>query len=138
MARPPHTLSRLNKSSHSLSVSVTADRRVFLLRCPCCRPAVDVLNLSFASRLSSSTVSLPTSYCKSTPSRSSTSMAASVAPRRAPTFPPTAPADEEFINRSLLDSLDAQADAEPLSSSDSEANPPPATSFAMSSVVGAR
>ncbi|CAL1700101.1 unnamed protein product [Somion occarium] len=64
-------------------------------------------------------------------------MAASVAPRRAPTFPPTAPADEEFINRSLLDSLDAQADAEPLSSSDSEANPPPATSFAMSSVVGA-
>lgn len=30
--------------------------------------------------------------------------------------------DEELINRSLLDSLDAQADAEPLSSSDSEAS----------------
>jgi hypothetical protein len=30
-------------------------------------------------------------------------------------------ADEDFINRSLLDSLDAQADAEPVSSSDSEA-----------------
>lgn len=29
--------------------------------------------------------------------------------------------DEDFINRSLLDSLDAQADAEPVSSSDSEA-----------------
>lgn len=32
--------------------------------------------------------------------------------------------DEDFINRSLLDSLDAQADAEPVSSSDSEAAPP--------------
>ena len=30
-------------------------------------------------------------------------------------------ADEDFINRSLLESLDAQADAEPVSSSDSEA-----------------
>jgi hypothetical protein len=32
-------------------------------------------------------------------------------------------ADEDYINRSLLDSLDAQADAEPVSSSDSEAAP---------------
>ncbi|CCM03360.1 uncharacterized protein FIBRA_05489 [Fibroporia radiculosa] len=31
------------------------------------------------------------------------------------------PSGEEFINRSLLDSVDAQADAEPISSSDSEA-----------------
>ena len=43
-----------------------------------------------------------------------------------PTLDPTLPssthsrADEDFINRSLLDSLDAQADAEPVSSSDSE------------------
>jgi hypothetical protein len=39
--------------------------------------------------------------------------------------------DEDFINRSLLDSLDAQADAEPVSSSDSEAAP--AASFGSSS-----
>jgi hypothetical protein len=39
--------------------------------------------------------------------------------------PPATPrrTDEELINRSLLDSLDAQADAEPLSSSDSEPAP---------------
>ena len=39
------------------------------------------------------------------------------------TLPPStrSRADEDFINRSLLDSLDAQADAEPVSSSDSEA-----------------
>ncbi len=44
--------------------------------------------------------------------------------------PPRRAQDEDFINRSLLDSLDAQADAEPLSSSDSEA--PNAPSFASS------
>ncbi|KAI9507009.1 hypothetical protein F5148DRAFT_1150060 [Russula earlei] len=44
--------------------------------------------------------------------------------------PPRRAQDEDFINRSLLDSLDAQADAEPLSSSDSEA--PTAPSFASS------
>ena len=39
------------------------------------------------------------------------------------TLPPStrSRADEDFINRSLLDSLDAQADTEPVSSSDSEA-----------------
>ena len=39
--------------------------------------------------------------------------------------------DEDFINRSLLDSLDAQADAEPVSSSDSEA--PAGVSYGSSS-----
>lgn len=39
--------------------------------------------------------------------------------------------DEDFINRSLLDSLDAQADAEPVSSSDSEA--PTGTSYGSAS-----
>ena len=39
--------------------------------------------------------------------------------------------DEDFINRSLLDSLDAQADAEPVSSSDSEA--PAGASYGSSS-----
>lgn len=38
-----------------------------------------------------------------------------------PAFIPASRAGEDFINRSLLDSLDAQADAEPVSSSDSEA-----------------
>ncbi|KAK7696141.1 hypothetical protein QCA50_000792 [Cerrena zonata] len=63
-------------------------------------------------------------------------MAASVAPRRTPTFHPNAPSDEEYINRSLLDNIDAQADAEPLSSSDSEVNPLQATSFGASSSIG--
>jgi hypothetical protein len=44
--------------------------------------------------------------------------------------------DEELINRSLLDSLDAQADAEPLSSSDSEAAPGTIGSLSPSSTIG--
>ncbi|KAH9062766.1 hypothetical protein EDB87DRAFT_1777640 [Lactarius vividus] len=51
--------------------------------------------------------------------------------------PPRRAQDEDFINRSLLDSLDAQADAEPLSSSDSEApNAPSFTSSLSASSVG--
>ena len=65
-------------------------------------------------------------------------MAASVAPRRTPTFPSSIPADEEYINRSLLDNIDAQADAEPLPSSDSEVNLLQATSFGTSSSIGSR
>ncbi|KAI0035670.1 hypothetical protein K488DRAFT_82857 [Vararia minispora EC-137] len=42
--------------------------------------------------------------------------------------------DEEFINRSLLDSLDEQADAEPLSSSDSEAHAPASLASSSGSV----
>ncbi|KAH9948742.1 hypothetical protein B0H21DRAFT_820677 [Amylocystis lapponica] len=52
-------------------------------------------------------------------------LASSIAARRPPPFPSTVAShhsDEEYINRSLLDSLNAQADAEPVSSSsDSEA-----------------
>ncbi|KAI0065912.1 hypothetical protein BV25DRAFT_1797772, partial [Artomyces pyxidatus] len=58
-------------------------------------------------------------------------LASSLVSARAPFLhapPPRRAQDEDFINRSLLDSLDAQADAEPLSSSDSEAPAGP-TSF---------
>ena len=44
-------------------------------------------------------------------------------------------ADEDFINRSLLDSLDAQADAEPVSSSDSEAVGPRSISSSKGSPI---
>jgi hypothetical protein len=44
--------------------------------------------------------------------------------------------DEDFINRSLLDSLDAQADAEPLSTSDSEAPQQNPSSASTSSSIG--
>ncbi|KAI0080631.1 hypothetical protein K474DRAFT_1719325 [Panus rudis PR-1116 ss-1] len=61
-------------------------------------------------------------------------MTTSIPSRRPPGFVPSSSGDEEYINRSLLDSLDAQADAEPLSSSDSElAAAVPATSFGTSS-----
>lgn len=51
-------------------------------------------------------------------------MASTLAARRPSAFPANPashPADEEFINRSLLDSLNDQANTEPMSSSDSEA-----------------
>ncbi|KAH0587957.1 hypothetical protein H2248_006702 [Termitomyces sp. 'cryptogamus'] len=44
--------------------------------------------------------------------------------------------DEDFINKSLLDSLNAQADAEPISSSDSEQAPPSYGSASNSSSGG--
>lgn len=44
--------------------------------------------------------------------------------------------DEEFINKSLLDSLDAQADAEPISSSDSEHAAPASYGSASNSSGG--
>ncbi|TFY54702.1 hypothetical protein EVG20_g9601 [Dentipellis fragilis] len=52
--------------------------------------------------------------------------------------PPRRSEDEDFINRSLLDSLDAQADAEPTSSSDSEAPAAPTSfgSLSASSSIG--
>lgn len=63
-------------------------------------------------------------------------LASSIAVRRPAPFPSAAPshADEEYINRSLLDSLNEQADAEPHSSSDSEA--PSASANHMGSMTG--
>ncbi|OCH94521.1 hypothetical protein OBBRIDRAFT_848034 [Obba rivulosa] len=67
-------------------------------------------------------------------------MASSIAARRPPpAFTPSAsthPSDEAFINRSLLDSLDAQADAEPVSSS-SDSEPTGAAVAAFSSFSAA-
>lgn len=58
-------------------------------------------------------------------------MATSVPTRRGPPYTAaSAPTDEDFINRSLLDSVNAQGDAEPgLSSSDSEAPGVPISPF---------
>ena len=50
--------------------------------------------------------------------------------------PPRRAQDEDFINRSLLDSLDAQADAEPLSSDSEAPNPPSFASSLSASSVG--
>lgn len=86
-------------------------------------PAVDVLNLSSLTPfivdrvLSSQPIAslshshLPT-LASSIPTRRPAAFSASTASNAA---------DEEYINRSLLDSLNAEADAEPMSSSDSEA-----------------
>ncbi|TBU43291.1 hypothetical protein BD309DRAFT_116585 [Dichomitus squalens] len=57
-------------------------------------------------------------------------MTSSIAARRPPpSFTPTQPPDEGYLNRSLLDNIDAQGDAEPVSSSDSEAAGASATTF---------
>ncbi|TFK93632.1 hypothetical protein K466DRAFT_92857 [Polyporus arcularius HHB13444] len=57
-------------------------------------------------------------------------MTSSLAARRPhPTFTPTQSTDEGYLNRSLLDNIDAQGDAEPVSSSDSEAAGASATTF---------
>ncbi|KAI0940292.1 hypothetical protein AcV5_001438 [Taiwanofungus camphoratus] len=87
--------------------------------------AVDVLNLSFSS-FSESSSPISAHFTKSTLLLSDLpSLASSITARCAPSFSPSTvphPSGEEFINRSLLDSVDAQADAEPISSSsDSEA-----------------
>lgn len=50
---------------------------------------------------------------------------------------PSNSADEEYINRSLLDSLNAQADAEPVSSSDTEAHNGPINNLGSAATVSA-
>ncbi|CDO73839.1 hypothetical protein BN946_scf185015.g168, partial [Trametes cinnabarina] len=47
-------------------------------------------------------------------------MTSSIAARRPAPYTPPQPSDEGYLNRSLLDNIDAQGDAEPVSSSDSE------------------
>ena len=57
-------------------------------------------------------------------------MTSSLAARRQlSTFAASQPPDEGYLNRSLLDNIDAQGDAEPVSSSDSEAAGASATTF---------
>ncbi|KAM5542335.1 hypothetical protein V8D89_003794 [Ganoderma adspersum] len=63
-------------------------------------------------------------------------MTSSIAARRLPpSFTPTQPSDEGYLNRSLLDNIDAQGDAEPVSSSDSEAAGASATNFGSMSTA---
>ncbi|KAH8096616.1 hypothetical protein BXZ70DRAFT_908490 [Cristinia sonorae] len=82
--------------------------------------AVDVLNPSpFSSFAPNSSHTSRSSH----PSLLLPSLATSIASRRPPPFASNNVSqlvDEGYINRSLLDSLDAQADAEPVSSSDSD------------------
>lgn len=86
--------------------------------------AVDVLNPPF-SRPALLPPPILSKHLKSTIQSSRLPSLASSLTARPPLFPSVVashPSGEEFINRSLLDSVDAQADAEPLfSSSDSEA-----------------
>ncbi|KAI0737678.1 hypothetical protein C8Q80DRAFT_1125167 [Daedaleopsis nitida] len=57
-------------------------------------------------------------------------MTSSMAARRpAPSYASSQPTDEGYLNRSLLDNIDAQGDAEPVLSSDSEAAGASATPF---------
>lgn len=86
--------------------------------------AVDVLNPPF-SRPALLPPPISSKHLKSTILSSRLPSLASSLTARPPLFPSAVashPSGEEFINRSLLDSVDAQADAEPISSSsDSEA-----------------
>ncbi|KAI0711051.1 hypothetical protein C8T65DRAFT_739621 [Cerioporus squamosus] len=63
-------------------------------------------------------------------------MTSSLAARRPhPTFTPSQSTDEGYLNRSLLDNIDAQGDAEPVSSSDSEAAGASATTYGSMSTA---
>lgn len=84
--------------------------------------AVEVLNPPF-SRSALLPPPISSKHIKSTILSSRLPSLASSLTARSPLFSAVAshPSGEEFINRSLLDSVDAQADAEPIFSSDSEA-----------------